>query len=128
MVSVYKAAFLQTNFVYWWAEDLDVMTKWNEARFRLRFRDPADQQFKIVDDTTGQIVAWARWTVPENMKGLSEGFQVYEDSKDGDFEGPEAQYMQNPPEGSREDLYHEFFHAIKGMGKKWESEKKLGQY
>ncbi|KAH6659797.1 acyl-CoA N-acyltransferase [Truncatella angustata] len=125
MVSVYVAAFTQTNFVYWWASDLNVMTKWTEARFRLRFRDPRDQQFKIVDDQTGQIVAWARWTVPENLKGLDPGFRLYEDLEEGEFNGPETQYMQNPPPGSKEELYHEFFGGIKGMANKWDSEKKL---
>ncbi|KAK6065559.1 GNAT family protein [Seiridium cupressi] len=125
MVSVYSAAFLPTRFVYWWPADLDVMRRWNEARFRLRFRDPTDQQFKVVDDESGRIVAFARWTVPAKMKGLAEGFRTYEDCSQGGFDGPENQWMQNPPEGSKEELYHEFFAGIKAMSKKWEADKKL---
>jgi hypothetical protein len=128
MVSVYVAAFLPTKFVYWWPADVDVMGRWSEARFRLRFRDPADQQFKIVDDESGQIVAWARWTVPEGMKGLAEGFRTYGDSRKGEFDGPESQWMQNPPEGCKEELYHEFFAGIKVMSKKWEADNKLGKW
>lgn len=104
------------------------MRRWNEGRFRLRFRDPTDQQFKIVDDKTGQIVAWARWTVPERMKGLAGGFRTYEDTTEGEFDGPESQWMQNPPAGCKEELYNEFFSGIKAMGKKWESDQKLGEY
>lgn len=104
------------------------MQRWNEGRFRLRFRDPTDQQFKIVDDRTGQIAAWARWTVPETMKGLATGFRTYKESGEGGFDGPESQWMQNPPKGSNEELYHEFFTGIKAMDEKWESSKKLGEF
>jgi hypothetical protein len=122
MVTAYSAAFLQTNFTYWWPADLEVMRRWTEARFRLRFRNPSDQHFKVADESTGQIVAWARWTVPVEMKGLAVGFRTFDDDDDlGDSNGgsstqgvaSEQQWMQNPPAGSNEELYHEFFAGIK---------------
>ncbi|ETS82603.1 hypothetical protein PFICI_04479 [Pestalotiopsis fici W106-1] len=135
MVTAYSAAFLQTNFTYWWPVDLEVMRRWTEARFRLRFRNPSDQHFKVADVATGQIVAWARWTVPVEMKGLAVGFRTFDDDDDNNFldnnngsvQGvtPEQQWMQNPPAGSDEELYHEFFAGIKAMSKKWESHTKL---
>jgi predicted TIM-barrel fold metal-dependent hydrolase len=127
MVSVYLASFEPTRFEYWWLSSLESLRRWNEARFRLRFRDPTDQQFKVVDNNTGNIVTFARWKVPEGMNGLAEGFQTYRDVSQGGFDGPESQWMHNPPEGSKEELYHEFFAAVRGMNQKWDAKKKLGE-
>ncbi|KAI1877209.1 uncharacterized protein JN550_001281 [Neoarthrinium moseri] len=125
MVSVYLAAFTSTKFTYWWPSSVETVRRWNEARFRLYFRDPTDQQFKVVDDTTGQVVGFSHWKVPAQFKGLVEGFRTYDDRAEGEFDGSVSQWMQNPPEGSKEDLYHEFFAGIKAMGAKWNIDEKL---
>lgn len=114
MISCYNAAFLSTNFTYWWPADLEVMRRWTEGRFRLRFHDPSEHHFKVSDVATGQIVAWARWVVPVDMKGLAVGFRTFEGDDDS-VQGvcSEAEWMRNPPAGSNEELYHEFFQRNK---------------
>ncbi|KAH8681147.1 acyl-CoA N-acyltransferase [Xylariales sp. PMI_506] len=150
MVSVYIAAFTQTTrFTYWWPESHEVMRAWTETRFRLRFRDPGDQQFKVVDESQsqgqgGRLVAFARWQVPQDQgeggrhealrRALAPGFRTYEYGEgegegEGEggaaFAGSETQWMDRPPAGCREDLYDEFFAGIRGMSQKWEAKKML---
>ncbi|KAI0132147.1 acyl-CoA N-acyltransferase [Xylariales sp. AK1849] len=121
MVSVYLAAFKETRFVYWWPESLEAMRRWNEARFHLRFMDPTYQQFKVVEEESGQVVAFSQWIVPVCMKGLAEGFKAY---GKGDFNDPENE-TGSAPEGCNEELYREFFAGVRGMNQKWEATEKL---
>lgn len=126
MVSVYIAAFTATRYTYWWSS-VETMRRWNEARFRLRFRDPTDHQFKVVDNSNGRIVGFARWRVPEGMKGLAQGFQTYNEVAEDEYDGLESQWMHDPPKGSNEAQYHEFFTAIRGAGQRWDAKNKLGK-
>lgn len=128
MVDVYLAAFRATDLSYWWPESVDAMREWTKARFGLRFADPKVQQFKVVDDETGRLVAFARWNIPEQMKGLNEGFVVYADGDGGkeDLNGADYKWMQKPPVGALEELYYAFFGGIKKMSAKWDAKTKLG--
>ncbi|CAJ2512887.1 Uu.00g010060.m01.CDS01 [Anthostomella pinea] len=71
-------AFAPTEYTYWWAP-LPTMRAWNEQRIRRRFADSGTQQFKVVDDASGDVVAWAKWDPPAEMTGLRMGFVVYDE-------------------------------------------------
>lgn len=138
--------FASSAYTYWWGPT-PVMWPWQEERIRRRFADPKTQQFKVVDDASGDIVAWAKWDPPPQMTGLKEGFVIYDDAgkplgsgsgsgSDGNnTEAPAASgetsaksYALGPPEGSHVALFHDFFDGIVKMEKKWHAEEKLGEF
>ncbi|KAI8629546.1 hypothetical protein F5Y19DRAFT_475532 [Xylariaceae sp. FL1651] len=138
-------AFVGTECTYWWGPN-PAMRAWNEERIRRRFVDPNTQQFKVVDDASGEIVAWSKWDPPPRMTGLREGFVVYneagepidaneqggsevhegEGKDEGETSGASAKkYALGPPEGSNAVLFREFFDSIVGMEKKYNTKDKL---
>jgi hypothetical protein len=92
-----------------------------------RFRDPTDQQFKVVDNETGHMAAFIRWIVPEGMKGMAAGFNTYEERSDAESVEMEDKLLKKGPAGSNEALFYEFFLTTKNMNEKWEATKKLGK-
>lgn len=137
-----KAFPAGSAFTYWWSPSLDVMKKWHDDRIRGRFADPHTQQFKVVDETTGAVVAFAKWDPPATMKGLRGGFVTYDEhgevakqqagegrgGGEGGAEGKAKVMTQKlqAPEGSKEGLYEDFFARLKKMGEKWQTDEKLG--
>ncbi|KAI1499328.1 hypothetical protein F5X99DRAFT_411225 [Biscogniauxia marginata] len=128
----------KTEYTYWWAPSLATMRAWNEGRIRRRFRDRGTQQFKVVDSSSGEIVAWAKWDPPASMRGLRDGFVVYDErggeapshDDDDDYDGEGVRESgaageegetppQGPPEGANVPLFDEFFDGIKRMGDAW---------
>ncbi|KAF9046991.1 acyl-CoA N-acyltransferase [Rhodocollybia butyracea] len=124
MVSTYLAAFSQTPFDYFWPPSLDSMRDWSTKRFLLRFADPKDQQFKLVDNETGDLVGFIRWYVPEGMKGLDEGFEVFKVFGDESDEIAKK-HKSALPEGVNEELWNEFFGGMKKMNDKWDTKRML---
>ncbi|KAJ2994423.1 hypothetical protein NUW58_g1561 [Xylaria curta] len=141
-------AFSHSEYTYWWGP-ISAIWSWQQERVRQRFTDPNTQQFKIVDDGNGTIVAWAKWETPPRLTGLKEGHIVYDDagepinidadSKNGEetgaFGGKEADikttaksYALCPPEGSNAALFQTFFAGLVSMGKKYQASEKLGNY
>ncbi|KAI1079512.1 acyl-CoA N-acyltransferase [Whalleya microplaca] len=140
MASVFLAAFAGSDFTYWWSPSLPAMRAWNTARFAARFRDPRTQQFKVVDDASGDVVAFAKWVPPRPMVGLRRGFVVYDEAGrevkgdgvgvekgegDGSGDGEKWRKITAPPEGADHELYYEFFEGLKRMGEKWDTKNKL---
>ncbi|KAI0406863.1 hypothetical protein F4802DRAFT_605993 [Xylaria palmicola] len=144
-------AFANSEHTYWWGPT-PVMWAWHEERIRRRFTDPSTQQFKVVDDADGTIVAWAKWDPPPEMTGLAAGFVEYDatgqpvrprergslgaDGEDGTERGTSGKgqavgklsaksYALGPPEGSDVALFQEFFDGIVGMEKRYQTNKKL---
>ncbi|KAI0477948.1 hypothetical protein F4859DRAFT_42554 [Xylaria cf. heliscus] len=132
-------AFSNTEYTYWWGP-VPAMWSWQEERIRRRFADPSTQQFKVVDDANGIIVAWAKWDPPSGMVGLSEGFTVYDKSgepantgaknEDGEKEKADGKtsaksYALGPPEGSNVALFQVFYDGLVGAGKKFQASQKL---
>ncbi|ORY62944.1 acyl-CoA N-acyltransferase, partial [Pseudomassariella vexata] len=117
MVSVYLSAFIDTKFNWWWSPTLDAMRRWTERRFVGKFAEPSAHHFKVVDTETGKLIAWSRWNVPKDMKGMAVGFQTY---------GEETKEDLGIPEGADERLHHEFFDGIHRMSAKWRASEKLG--
>ncbi|KAI1258595.1 acyl-CoA N-acyltransferase [Xylariaceae sp. FL1019] len=141
MTDVYMSAFKDTEHTYWWAP-LPAMRQWNEERIRRRFADPSAQQFKVTDDQTGRVVAWAKWDLPRGrMMAMREGFEVYgedgepvrvsesnEHTKDGRGESGQASdksYAQGPPDGCDVELFNEFFDGLVKLEKTWAASEKL---
>ncbi|KAI0449187.1 acyl-CoA N-acyltransferase [Xylaria acuta] len=133
-------AFSNTEYTYWWGP-VPAMWTWQEERIRRRFADPSTQQFKVVDDANGTIVAWAKWDPPSQMVGLREGFTAYDESGEtvsagaGDKNGEEKEnadgkmsaksYALGPPEGSNVALFQEFYDGLIGAEKKFHTSEKL---
>ncbi|KAI1345594.1 hypothetical protein F5Y01DRAFT_308931 [Xylaria sp. FL0043] len=138
-------AFSNSEYTYWWGP-IEAMRSWTEERIRRRFGDAGTQQFKVIDDANGTIVAWAKWEPPPRMVGLREGFMVYDEAgrpasinsldaaagNDGEGGGEEPggrasgkKYALGPPAGSSIVLFHEFFDGLLGMEKKHRANEKL---
>ncbi|KAI0531746.1 hypothetical protein GGR58DRAFT_492644 [Xylaria digitata] len=140
MNEVYMDAFSNSEYTYWWGPSA-AMWSWSAERIRRRFADAGTQQFKVVDDTNGTIVAWAKWDPPSRMIGLRDGFVVYDEAGDSvgaDSKGGEGKekgeadgktsgksYALSPPEGSNIPLFQKFFDEIVSMGKKHQASEKL---
>ncbi|KAJ7142732.1 hypothetical protein C8R44DRAFT_761016 [Mycena epipterygia] len=112
LVECYLEAFTETAFAWFWPPTRESMHAWTFVRFVRRFEDPTDQQFKIVEETSSKVVAFAQWGIPSGMKGLAEGFRTYE-------------LAEKIPEGANEEVFHEFFAGIKHMQAKWAAKSKL---
>lgn len=119
LTEVYINAFSATNFDYWWPP-VDIMRQWTLQRFALKIQNPTNQHFKVVDNETGQVVAFSRWDIPAGMKGLDEGFIQYGSEE-------ESKKVLPIPVGCDMDMYKEFFNGLKGMSKKWDADSKLGK-
>ncbi|TGJ82615.1 hypothetical protein E0Z10_g6151 [Xylaria hypoxylon] len=138
-------AFSNSEYTYWWGPTA-AMWSWSEERIRRRFADASTQQFKVVDDANGTIVAWAKWDPPPRMVGLRDGFVVYDkagesvgrnslgaDGKNGEGKGKEEagentsgkSHALGPPEGSNILLFHKFFDGIVSMEKKHKASEQL---
>lgn len=130
-----------SEYTYWWGP-IPAMWSWQEERIRRRFADPSTQQFKVVDDANGAIVAWAKWDPPPHMVGLAEGFVVYNEADerissvadDENREGKEVRgetsaksYALGPPEGSNTELFQAFFDGLVTMEKRYQASEKLGK-
>lgn len=129
MTDVYMRAFSASpDFTYWWSSPA-IMHAWNLERIRIRFADPGIQQFKIVDEANGKIVAFTKWDVPATIKGLQEGFKVYGEAngpeKKGGSDGEVKKGGLKKPEGVDQELFDELFGGLKKMQEKWRVSEKL---
>lgn len=123
---VYRDACQGTRFCYFWPASLAAMGRWSDLRFRKRFQDPTDQQFKVVDTETGRIAGFARWMVPAALdEALGEGFRTYGEVESGLPAGVEVPEMA---EGAPEQAWRDFFEPVKASGVKWDSTHKLSQF
>ncbi|KAK8106248.1 GNAT family acetyltransferase [Apiospora kogelbergensis] len=122
---IYSAAFLGTRFCYFWPASRAAMARWSDLRFRKRFQDPTDHEFKVVDGETGQIAGFVRWLVPEAMGPvMEEGFRTFSEAESGLAEGVDVPDMA---EGAPAHAWTNFFEPIKASGVKWDSAHKLSQ-
>ncbi|KAJ3558634.1 hypothetical protein NPX13_g9671 [Xylaria arbuscula] len=131
-------AFSNSEFTYWWGP-IEVMRSWHEERIQRRFVNPNTQQFKVVDDKTGVIVAWAKWDPPARMAGLREGFTVYDEagqpvstsdnlksqSEDEGEEDTGESLALGAPAGSDVELFKEFFDGLVSMENKYQASERL---
>lgn len=52
---------------YWWSPSKDNMMAWMQKRIRKKMDDRAVRHFKITDVTSGDLVGFARWDIPEGV-------------------------------------------------------------
>lgn len=123
---VYRDACQGTRFCYFWPSSLAAMGRWSDLRFRQRFQDPTDQQFKVVDAETGRVAAFTRWMVPAALdEVLREGFRTFSEVESGLPEGGNVPEMA---EGAPAHAWRSFFEPVKASGVKWDSTHKLSQF
>ncbi|KAK7956899.1 uncharacterized protein PG986_006121 [Apiospora aurea] len=123
---VYSAACLGTRFCYFWPPSLGAMGRWSDLRFRTRFQDPTDQQFKVFDAETGRIAGFARWVVPAALdEVMGEGFRTYSAAESGLPEGIDVPEMAD---GAPAQAWRSFFEPVKASGVKWDSKHKLSRF
>ncbi|RYO91081.1 hypothetical protein DL766_003355 [Monosporascus sp. MC13-8B] len=129
------------------------MRAWSRERFARHFADPAEAQFKVVDEATGRLVAYSRWVLPKGMRGAGVrvkgvGVRVQESgpgngngeeeeeegtkdraitASEGQTEKKERTGDEHPDvaEGMHVELYREFFDGLARAGEKWGASEKL---
>ncbi|RYP25123.1 hypothetical protein DL765_000004 [Monosporascus sp. GIB2] len=144
MVDVYISAFQGGDHVYWWAPT-PKMRAWSREDFARHFADPAEAQFKVVDEATGRLVACSRWVLPKGMRGagvrvqesgsgIGNGKEEEEGTKDRAITASEGQTEKKEragdeypdvPEGMDVELKREFFDGMARAGEKWGVSEKL---
>ncbi|RYP48613.1 hypothetical protein DL768_005533 [Monosporascus sp. mg162] len=146
MADVYLEAFeLDRGNTYWWSPDRAAQLAWMRRRVERKMRDPSVRHFKIADAASGDLVAWARWDVPEGKEAAFgaaavadddardvSGLLVFREEKavagesktTATTEG--APTVTDHPEGADPELCRGFFDALAGMAKKWDAKSKLG--
>ncbi|RYP33590.1 hypothetical protein DL767_004705 [Monosporascus sp. MG133] len=118
MADVYFEAFeLDRGNTYWWSPDRAAQLAWSRRRVERKMRDPSVRHFKITDVASGDLVAWARWNVPEGKEAV---FGAVADAT------ATAPAVTDYPEGADPELCRGFFDAVDGMQKKWDAKSMLG--
>ncbi|KAI1486607.1 acyl-CoA N-acyltransferase [Biscogniauxia mediterranea] len=148
LIDAYYEAFrLDPGNTYWWSPDRGHMQRWLRHRILKKMNDRSFRHFKISDGTTGDLVAWARWNIPE---GYDAHFGPHVDGQGDEIMGgggrevdvsriveEEDRRAENGapvgavapldyPEGGNPAFCREFFGAIQNMSEKWGAKKMLG--
>ncbi|KAI3398255.1 hypothetical protein diail_9593 [Diaporthe ilicicola] len=136
LAEVYYAAF-QTDpgNTYWWPADKEPMMEWTVRRTRGKMRDRSVRHYKVVDVQTGDVVAFARWNIPEGSTRFGEwpggdgevdvsGLVRSEGEAPAPLTGGANTPGQSPaaldlPLGSKEELCRDFFDGLSRMSSKW---------
>lgn len=154
IAEIYYAAF-QTDpgNTYWWSADTPAMMEWMVRRIRRKMGDRSVRHFKVVDARTGDMVAFARWDVPQGSDAFGEwvGGDEVNDSGEVDVSGlvksegetngeaPEpltggvdAPHSSSPgdldiPRGADPELCRGFFDGLSRMSDKWMAQDMLGK-
>ncbi|KAK7717320.1 hypothetical protein SLS64_002810 [Diaporthe eres] len=155
IAEIYYAAF-QTDpgNTYWWSADTPAMMEWMVRRIRRKMADRSVRHFKVVDARTGDMVAFARWDVPQgsdafgewvgddeingsgevDVSGLVEG--EGEGEANGEASEPLTGGVDAPhssssaaldiPRGADPELCRGFFDGLSQMSSKWMGQDMLG--
>lgn len=155
MSNIYYDSF-QTDpgNTYWWSRDRASQVAWLNRRVEGRLRDPSMRHFKIIDvDAGNEIVAWARWAVPQgSSKAFGEGADAVGEERgpdsvaeeetgpttaaadaDADAEPPTASAgapaaaAVDYPEGADPATCQGFFDAMESISKKWDASNLLSK-
>lgn len=117
-----------SDFTYWWPRNVDNMRKWQADRIRGWLANPRTREFKVVEEATGRMVAFAKWDLPKSLKGLDAGYVKESPKEEGKGEGGaegEAQKGPGAPEGCNLEMYKELFDSMNIMREKWQVDDKL---
>ncbi|KAI0402256.1 hypothetical protein F4802DRAFT_382765 [Xylaria palmicola] len=146
MAQVYYDSFaMDPGNTYWWSPDRDAMFEWLRWRIRRKMSDRRVRHFQVRDGA-GELVAWARWDIPEGFEarfGDWAGIDgqaaaavprdaAAEDDDDTATTAPleeqvpaDAKAMETP-RGADPELCRHFFAMLATLSKKWEAEGMLG--
>ncbi|KAI5860790.1 acyl-CoA N-acyltransferase [Durotheca rogersii] len=94
---------------FWWPAARAPMIAWMRQRFRCNLGTRGVHQFTLADAGTGDIVAFARWSVPAGHAGLFGEWAGAESEGEAGVDYPEG----SPPEPCRR-----FFDALQHMADK----------
>ncbi|KAI1502226.1 acyl-CoA N-acyltransferase [Biscogniauxia marginata] len=67
--SYYDAFKIDHGNTYWWPSDRGAMETWMKRRILKKMGDRRVRHFKVIDVVTSDLVAWARWDIPEAYDG-----------------------------------------------------------
>ncbi|KAI0019247.1 hypothetical protein F4780DRAFT_456590 [Xylariomycetidae sp. FL0641] len=153
LVDVYFAAFSDSpGMTYWWSSDPQQQRAWMQRRVKRKLADRSVRHFKIVETSTGEVIAWSRWDIPagyeasfgdwigEEMGGQVDVSRIVksEDGADGAKakEGQDGPVLAAPvetsssdldvPEGAVPELFLDFFGRLKQSNAKWNAKEMLG--
>ncbi len=113
---------------YWWSPDRDAMSEWLRTRIRKKMADRNVRHFQIVNQKEREVVAFARWDVPEGYEAQFGEWVGSDDATENGAEEAEpatAKTMAGP-RGSNPELCQKFFALLSGLSKKWNAERMLG--
>ncbi|RYP11847.1 hypothetical protein DL765_007564 [Monosporascus sp. GIB2] len=121
MTDVFLEAFeMDRGNTYWWSPDRAAQRAWMRRRIEHKMREPGVRHFKIADVASGDLVAWARWNVPEGKETAFGGAVA------GENRTAPAKTVTDYPEGAEPELCKGFFDALDSMAKKWDAKSMLG--
>lgn len=153
IAEIYYAAF-QTDpgNTYWWSADTPAMMEWMVRRIRRKMADRSVRHFKVVEARTGDMVAFARWDVPQGSHAFGEwvggdevngsgeldvsGLVEGEGEPNGEAPEPLTGGVDAPhssssaaldiPRGADPELCRGFFDGLSQMSSKWMGQDMLG--
>lgn len=149
LAEIYYEAFrTDPSNTYWWPAEKEPMMQWMVPRIRNKMRDRSVRHFKVVDAQTGDMVAFARWDIPEGsikfgewlggggeadvselVKGEGEPANgAAPAALTGGTEAPQptSAPMEIPP-GADAELCRDFFDGLSRMSSKWVTPDMLGK-
>ena len=123
IAKVSRAAFRDSrNTISYWAFSQNNETadyEWRLNRITNTFRDkPRCTYTKVVDTTTGRIVAFALWEAPHKLETETERTQKEQGTKENDDKGDAL------PEGTNVQLLHDFEAETQKMRAKYVDKEK----
>ncbi|KAI1646274.1 acyl-CoA N-acyltransferase [Daldinia loculata] len=141
----YDAFATDKRNAFWWPPNKEDMFTWMKRRIRRKMDDRSVRHFKITDDQSGDVVAFARWDIPEGYeKAFGEWVGNKETAVDvSQIVAPGEVTGENPPansapveainppvadypKGSRPELCQVFFDALKVASDKHNADEMLG--
>ncbi|OTA70713.1 hypothetical protein K449DRAFT_380792 [Hypoxylon sp. EC38] len=152
MVEIHYEAFMtDPRNGFWWSPDKAATCAWMKHRILRKMADRSTRHFKVTDSQSGDLVAFARWDIPEGYGsafGRAAGDEAtsvdvsqavaagegVRDEKQGGENFPAttapaeaiAPHMMDHPEGARPELCQLFFNALSDMSKKQNAKAMLG--
>ncbi|KAH6657074.1 hypothetical protein BKA67DRAFT_179069 [Truncatella angustata] len=130
---------------HWWSPSREHMMTWMHKRISKKMSDPGVRHFKIIDVASNDIVAWARWDIPENSphfgdwvgtEDVSSLVKSDPEPKDGAERSQEISASApavdttpktvDIPEGADPALCQNFFGALTKCSSKWHTKDMLG--
>ncbi|KAI1773417.1 acyl-CoA N-acyltransferase [Hypoxylon cercidicola] len=143
MIEVYYDGFsMDRRNTFWWSPDKPAMFRWMKRRIRRRMDDHTKRHFKVTDVQSGDLVAFARWEIPEGHAAafgewidatpadVSQTVTADEGGGDLPVTSAPAEAVTPPttdyPEGAKPELCNVLFHTLKDMSEQQGAETMLG--